>query len=330
MKRSLLLCLILLVLATSAHAADNLIFFNSSLARPLGMGGAFTAILDPASNHLYNPAAAIHIINSAKIAYCLQVNFARMYKGFSYMFDSGQGGTNPGNLTVPLALGVSQFRVGNKYWEIDINAPEQLLTFSTNSGTTYFNEVSSITGSLRAFPGDMILTIGFTYNQYNLFSNGTQGQGFNAGFHLIYKRVYFGIFYFSSPDLPEVRKPFEHLVHNSYNVGIGYHIAKGLNAGADLKNLGEKMQPHIGIDYKTMIDPHLRLKLRSGGFFNVDDAKYGLGIGGELTFFYDNAGSYLFVKYTYTTTDEPNMYNVNHVFAIGASQFWGPIGKFYK
>jgi hypothetical protein len=239
---------------------------NTLTARPIGMGGAFTAIDDDLAALLYNPA-----------------NFSlyqdQRTKRLTLFF-------NPIAPIVALHAPEELFGRSRITWEEALAAVGLFIKGMTLSLAPFefgalFGEQAPDTEMLpqhRVFDAQEYID-----NQYNIFGvrmhiaervslGGSIGlyysrqkqQGREWGIGASYgvqvrpaRQVLVGVSYINVPDkLPKYREEIERIVDGGVNLGISFHSKFGTTISADIRNLGEEKassgelirEAHIGLE----------------------------------------------------------------------------------
>ncbi len=336
----------LFIYTVPVTASDNVIYFNNS-SRPLGMGGAFTAVADEQRNHLYNPAATV-FHNSEKFQTAITLDGIRFVYVFAKMLESyNDSGTTleeeeiGAALFTAMILSTSQLLAGNRYFQIKLNVIDQMLV----NGLEYPMYSTSVTAVAKLYGIFYGFQIGVTGHLYNLGSIDQEGAGFSWGiFYRPYNRSPFslGLFYFSvDKELAFIRKPFERIQNNTLNAGITYEILEQLTLNFDLRNINNiklknYYQPHIGLELvfprNTSEFEGYRVELRGGTYYDSEPKSQGYSFGFNIKVYMDEGhlnqvfqnkkeGSYFYLGYSFTTEENVYPSKNNHIISIGGTFF---------
>lgn len=342
-KRATLALLVLTVIAGALPAADHNILFFNNIARPLGMGGAYTAVPDFDHNHLYNPAAAA-LPRTQKLAVSWSADLIRSLYFLIALADRADFSSDDDTealVAVSLLLGTSQVAVCNEYFALKFNPLEQLPSKAADGfqmHVTTFSLTLAPKGVLSGFQ------LGASLQIYNLFKadEALGGIGFSAGLYYRSREnspFSFGIYYFSVEDkIADIRRPFERILNNTLNAGAAYKIPGLVTLSFDLRNLnrydeGNYLQPHVGIEKMILgsanDNDYWALILRGGGYYNssIDSAGYSLGVGFRLGAdglpnyrkedTYDARRGYFHFAYTMTSEPKADPPRWNHIISLG-------------
>lgn len=344
MKRLPIALLILLSTFTSLAAANdhNVLFFNN-IARPLGMGGAYTAVPDFDHNHLYNPAA-VAFPRSEGMKFSWSFDLIRSLYFLIELADSSSlssGDDIEWLIGLSLILGTSQLAVCNQYFALKFNPLEQLPTKAADGFPMHVSTFSlsfRLSGPLRGFQ------LGSALQLYNLFKGdgSPSGIGFSGGLYYRPRDLSpfsFGIYYFTAEkQVVDIRRPFERILNKTFNAGAAYKIPGLVTLSFDLRNLnrydeGNYLQPHLGVEKMIMGSgsdaEYWALILRGGGYYNssIDSAGYSFGVGFRLggdglpnysrIDSFDHRRGYFHFAYSLTAEPKADPPRYNHIISLG-------------
>jgi hypothetical protein len=332
------LCMVLCMMAVCAQAAasDSVIYFNNT-ARPLGMGGAFTAAVDENHNHLYNPAATwFPEDNTVKVSWSFDaVRGLYIAIKLAEEWDFSGEDSWQGYLMSVILLSTSQIRIDNRNVQFKFNFMDQLIT----PGMRYPMYVSSFTGSYR-FTGLLRgFQVGATGHMYNLFNSADPfGLGYSVGVHYHSQGhtspFTIGAFYFHAPDnLPNIRSPFERIQNNTFNIGATYEMFRQYTLSFDLRNISnysivEIAQPHIGLEKVFKLrnpgEVPTTLGVRVGAYWNSDSNAVGRSLGFSFRKYFHSfeekaRPGYFYADYSYTKEEHLWLTENNHIISIGVT-----------
>jgi len=285
---------------------DAYFTLNHSKARPLAMGGAFTAIEDDIAAIAYNPAALslYKVEKPARFTFFLNPVspvLAALNKDDLY---TGEGSTvDDALLTLGLLVKAATFSLGALHLAVVLgeeglnlpvtvmrDEPVQLSGFRQNHTHSFAGKVNL--GGRVYLGGAANL---FYESRPDSPLQRHSGWGISYGVILkAEKGLMFGVSYVNMPDsLQSFRIPFERLVDEAVNVGISYRLFKGTLLSLDVRNLGEEQNMavrefHFGVEQVFL--SHVALR---AGFYRLDSDRnvFSAGIGlfdGNSVFRRDN------------------------------------------
>jgi len=334
----------------TAHLAakQNVLYFNN-IARPMGMGGAYAGVQDSLQTHFYNPAAA-DFPSRPEIEFHASLDLVRALYIFLLMLDA-QGEDPRTDEDALLGMGVlsavlstANLSFANNRCYVKINFLDQLIIqgpdfpmYSTSATVAY-----KFKGALTGFQ------TGVTGHLYNIGSKSLP-HGYSISWGLFYRPAdrspfSFGIFYFHvSDDMPYVRKPFEQVINNTFNIGAAYELIEHLTLSFDLRNINNfnrkaYLQPHLGIEkiFAAEINHrrYLSLAIRFGTYWDSDPEEVGYSGGFDLRYHFSRGGlqrrfllpnnpGYFYCSYSFTREDDvvarDRTLKINHIISIGIS-----------
>jgi hypothetical protein len=345
MKRVLLLLLLVCLSTTTLSGTGNVLYFNN-IARPMGMGGAFTAVEDSLQTHLYNPAAA-EFTWTSRLQWSTTFDLIRALYIFIMLLDNVQtanGDDVKAMAFLALVLSTANISLTSDTFFFKLNFMDQLIS----QGPDYPMYSSSFTMGIK-FRGFLTgFQTGVTGHLYNLFSPGLP-QGHSVSWGLFYRSrpdspFSLGLFYFhASDDMPWVRKPFEQVLNNTFNFGAAYEFPGRYTLAFDLRNINNfnldaYLQPHLGLEKVFALgNPeknHATLALRVGTYWDSETEELGYSGGFDFRYYFrENTfggrllralrrSGYLYVSWTLTREENVATYDrilrENHIISVGA------------
>ena len=347
MKKILFVMIALVVLSGHLAAENNVLFFNN-IARPMGMGGAYTGVQDSLQCHFYNPAA-VEFAPGREMDFHISLDLIRGLYIFIMMADAADiefddDDTVWGLVLVSAMLSTANVSFANDRWFFKINFLDQLITqgpdfpmYSTSATVAY-----KFSGALTGFQ------TGVTGHLYNLASSSLP-QGYSISWGLFYRPAdrspfSFGLFYFhASDDMPYIRKPFEQVLNNTFNFGAAYEIVENLVLSFDLRNINNfnrdaYLQPHLGIEKVFVMGStdrdYLTLSLRAGTYWDSETEEVGYSGGFDFRYNFPrgrmqsafrmpNNPGYIYCSYSFTKEEGVpslgKMLKINHILSVGVS-----------
>lgn len=346
MKKTVLILVLLFTLSASLSAANNVLYFNN-IARPMGVGGAFTSVQDSLQAHLYNPAA-VWFSDQGRTDFNISFDLIRGLYIFLVLLDASDGNLDKDGLYAVTFLSLL-FSTANVSWSSDrwffkINFLDQLITqgpefpmYSTSATVAY-----KFKGPLTGFQ------TGITGHLYNIGSTSLpQGNSFSWG--LFYRpgdRSPFslGLFYFqASDDLPFIRRPFEQIMSRTFNFGAAYEFPGRFTLSFDLRNISNfgldaYLQPHFGLEKIFIIGENdglpMTVALRAGTYYDSETSEVGYSGGIDYRIYFGrnsfasgmrglrNPG-YFYFSYSFTKEENvPSLNRIlryNHILSFGIS-----------
>ncbi len=344
MKKIAIILILLVLITGSLFSESNILYFNN-ITRPMGMGGAYTAVQDSLLSHFYNPAA-VDFSQEGKNDFSVSFDLIRMINVLITIADTSDIDWDnedevSGVLLASLALSTANLAWTSDTWFFKVNILDQLITqgpdfpmYSTSITLAY-----KFKGALRGFQ------TGFTGHLYNIGSPSLP-QGYSTTWGLFYRSpnssFSLGLFYFhASDDMPYIRKPFEQIFNNAFNVGIAYELYQHLTLSFDLRNISNfnqeaYFQPHFGIE-KTIIfkgseKEYLSIDLRAGTYYDSETKEVGYSWGVDLRYNFaksnlrnmyreSNNSGYIYLSYSLTKEEKVvSLYKTldqNHIISIG-------------
>lgn len=345
MKRFHISYLLLILLTGQAYTSEhNLLYFNN-IARPMGMGGAYSAVQDSLLSHLYNPGA---IKFPDKPRWNVSFDLTRAFYILGLVTEDIADDTSEyvlGALFIGSFLcSVANISYSTDTWFFKINLLDQLISQGPDFPmySTSANIGLKFRGALTGFQ------TGISGQIYNLFSTSLP-QGYSISWGLFYRpdgdRSPFslGLFYFhASDDLPWIRRPYEQIMNNTFNLGAAYRVSDTLTLSFDLRNINNfnldaYYQPHIGIEKNFLLknkynQKKMALSLRAGAYYESDLNQMGVSGGIDFRIYFDESATlknnrqlktsrYFYVSYTLTREENVPAYDraltYNHIAAAG-------------
>jgi len=249
---------------------------STTWARPMAMGGAFTAVADNLPALLYNPAnfTLYRDQRTKRLAVFLNpVGLAAALREPEKLHGSEKFRTQ--EIASMLELFVHGLAFGNRSFQIAALLGEEAprATFSSRQNfldaSSYSqNQYSLLAG--RAMFAERVAIGASVGVYYQETTNGREwGTGWSYGVTLLSgKDIRIGVSYWSFPDkMTEYLLQPERLVHEAVNLGIAYKTPFGMLLAFDIRNLGEESrrpvrEVHVGIEQRFL--PWLALR---GGYF---------------------------------------------------------------
>ncbi|KAA3602983.1 MAG: hypothetical protein DWQ06_05835 [Calditrichaeota bacterium] len=291
----------LLLLCSFAQAETRFVNISSSIARPLGMGGAFGAVQDGVAAIFYNPASFTTFKSDnedyEKQAFTFIANpiapiiVTKDYKKFGSDtdFKVGDGIRTLTYFVKSLIFSTRRIKGGFIFNEESFYAKEK---FGNDSflNSEHFDFATSTTAFVN-FSIAQKVKLGVSASQYSIRNEKgaekVDGLSFSYGVFLKpNKRYNFGITFHSLSDSVKVlEERVKRLADNSLNISYAYIFIKNLNLAAELKNLTAETgaaarELHLGIEY----DLFENLTLRTGFYKELNSSTsfqtwtFGLGI----------------------------------------------------
>lgn len=288
-------CLILGLLPANLFSQENRFFTLSNVkARPLAMGGAFTAIDDDLAAINFNPAT--YLLNRKKTdkRWTFFLNpispFVAGIKNDEFF--NGQGSSVDdlllafSMLVKSVSFSISSFEVGVLLGEEGLNLPARFVNeelFRVNGYRQ--NHSHSFVGRLKL--ADKV-SLGGSINFF-FGSTTTDPLERNSKVGVSYgillkpeKGLRIGVSFINLPDtLNQFRFPLERIVDESVTFGISYQMFTGTLFSIDVKNLGEEQNEavrefHFGFEQPILSQIALR-----AGFFQKSKGEqvYSWGVG---------------------------------------------------
>lgn len=249
---------------------------STTWARPMAMGGAFTAVADNLPALLYNPAnfTLYRDQHTARLSVFLNpIGLAGALREPEKLHGSER--VRIQELASMLELFVHGLAYGNRSFQVAALFGEEAPNAAFSSRQDFIdasrytqNQFSLLAG--RAMFAERVgigASVGIYYQQT---AKGREwGTGWSYGVTLLSGNdIRIGVSYWSFPDnMEEYLIQPERLVHEAVNLGIAYKTPFGMLLAFDVRNLGEESkQPvreiHIGIEQRFL--PWLALR---GGYF---------------------------------------------------------------
>lgn len=249
---------------------------STTWARPMGLGGAFTAVADNLPALLYNPANFTMYSDqrTARLSVFLNpLGLASALREPEKLHGSGKLRTQ--EIASMLELLVHGLAFGNRSFQIAALLGEEAPNAAFSSRRTFLdassysnNQYSLLAG--RALFADRVAIGASVGVYYQETANGRErGMGWSYGVTLLSgKDIRIGVSYWSFPKkMTEYLLQPERLVHEAVNLGIAYKTPFGTLLAFDVRNLGEEARRpvrelHLGIEQR--FSPWLALR---GGYF---------------------------------------------------------------
>jgi len=263
--------------------------YQSSTARPLSMGGAFTAVQDFHSSLVWNPAALVLAKDRAGLSgeTYFKVNFDLLSLGTAVVAwgintafleeDEELDDKTACYLTQMTLYSIRGFTLINKNnLLVSVNLHEDLIDYPTTFENIFDNSYQTVTASWQV---GREFAIGGSYNYYQVYheQKRTSGGGYNLGLQynsLRFRELYYGISWFAFDDPVEnVRSRTERLFNRSLNLGLAWQSNSWWTLAGDFRNINhirsDKFSEfHLGLEEKAARN----LYLRQGGFLEENRA----------------------------------------------------------
>jgi hypothetical protein len=271
--------IVLLSWVSEGRGQDDEHYFiavSTLLARPLGMGGAFTAVNDDLPALLYNPASfslyqdhrvrrVTLFLNPMAPIIALQRPEA-LFGRSQITYEEALAAL--GMLIKGATLSLGSFEFGAVFGE---QAPNQ----KASSKQRVFDAHGYIDNQYNTIAARMVVaervslggSIGLYYNREA--ESGRQ-WGLGASYGVLVKPARYvsvGVSYMTIPDMrSEYREELERIVDGAVNFGISVHSKFGTTMAADIRNLGEEKavtgelirEAHFGLE--QILLSHLALR----------------------------------------------------------------------
>jgi hypothetical protein len=283
------------LLAAELTAQNDLLYtVSTAKARPVAMGGAFTAVADDIAAIDYNPAAFFLYQEKPVNRFTFFVNPPGIAAGTLQFNDIFQGdGAAIDDFLLAAGLVMKSVCVTFGSLDVGLLLGEQALTvpdtFRTDKITRTAglrqNHSHSLAASLKlAKRVSLGATVSYLVQSTNSDAFDTV-KGFAIDYGIMLQpesNLRIGVFYTSLPDTVfRYRWNIESLVDESVNVGASYTLFGNTLVALDLRNLGEEgnfavREFHAG--FEQVLLSHVALR---AGFFRNDDGNntYSFGIG---------------------------------------------------
>ncbi len=245
--------------------ATRYVSLNSSKARPLAMGGAFTSITDAFPAVSYNPAAVDLYSVKHRGRLTLFLNPVAPVVGGLNMSDLFSGSSSPGEnfllgaslVLKSLFLSLNSLELGIVLGEQDLQLPQPFQGDDLFSVSGFRqNHAHTVVGRLR-----LAEQVAFGVSASLMYRSQTadpnkrlSGVGVSYGILLEpEKGLSIGVSLVDLPDsLHTERLPLERIVDETVNVGVSYNLWN-TTVSLDIRNLGEDDQDavrefHIGLE----------------------------------------------------------------------------------
>ncbi len=292
--RLVAILIICFIQVLAAHgASDQFILLSSTKARPLAMGGAFTAVVDDISAIDFNPASfslykrtdrrrLTFFINPVSPVFALKKNRA-LFTGKGSKVDDAL--LAAGLFLKSVSVSFNTLELGLLFGEERIGLPAgfgEREKFDVSGFRQ--NHSHSFVGRLRLAEqvsiGAVVSYLAESTREDLLASR----TGIGLGYGILLqpeKGLRIGVSFVNLPDsLASNRFFLERIVDESVNVGISYEIA-GTKLSLDVRNLGEEQQRavrefHLG--FEQILFTHFALR---AGWFKRKEGNhvYSCGIG---------------------------------------------------
>lgn len=335
----------LLLLCSLAQAEARFVSVSSSIARPLGMGGAFGAVQDEIAAIFYNPASFTTFKTDnedyEKQSFTFIANpvapiiVTKDYKSFGSNtdFQLGDGIRTLTYFLKSVIFSTSKIKGGFIFNEESFYAKEK---FSQDSflDSEHFDFATSSTAFIN-FSIAQKVKLGISASQYSIRNEKgaekVDGLSFSYGVFLKpNKRYNFGItFHFLSDSIKFLEERVKRLADNSLNISYAYVFIENLNLAAELKNLTAETgsaarELHLGIEY----DLFENLTVRAGFYKELNSPDtfqtwtFGLGI----------LDQNLWKSYWENYQERNYLINYALVFEKNKSvkNFWHVLGVYYR
>ncbi len=294
--RSVIFVIVLFAASLDVLAQSNRYFtINTSKARPLAMGGAFTAVVDVLAAMDFNPAAYYLAKDDDLPPVTLFLNPVSPFVGGIHHDDLFSGSGSPVDdflLGLSLVLKSMSFnfdavQVGFNLSEEGLNLPE--IFFENNPVRVdgfRQNHSHTVVGRL-----ELAKKVSMGAAVYFLFGSSPLAplkrvKDFGISYGILLrpeKGLNIGVSFVDPPDsLSQYRLPLERLVNESVNIGVSYELLFTRTLfSIDVRNLGEESnvavrELHFGIEQVLLS----HLALRAGYFKKVHgDHVFSWGLG---------------------------------------------------
>ena len=271
---------------------------STLMARPLGMGGAFTAVDDDLAALLYNPASFSlykdHRANVGRVTLFLNpiapvvalqdpaALFGRNY------FTAEEVAAIVGMLIKGMTLSLGHFEVGALLGE-QSPQPERFSTLQVFDAHEYLdNQYNVLAARMRVAER---VSLG---GSIGLYYSGVEPRGRKWGVGTSYgvlvrpgREVSVGVSYITLPQMQrDYREDLERIVSGALNFGMSVRFKFGATVAADIRNLGEEKgttgelvrEAHLGLEQILLTQVALRAGLFRKRQEAVDD-RYALSAG---------------------------------------------------
>jgi hypothetical protein len=282
-----------------AASGQSYFHYQTSAARPLAMGGAFTAVQDFHSSLAWNPAALVLAKDRAGLAEetYFKVNFdllslgtALIGWGINSAFleeDEEMNGKTACYLAQMTLYSIRGFTLINKNnLLVSVNLHEDLLDYQTTFGNIFDNSYQSLTASWQV---GREFAVGGSYNYYQVWDGEKRfnGGGYNLGLQynsLQFKKLYYGISWFAFDDpVQNVRSRIERIFNRSLTFGLAWQSGSWWTVAGDFRNINRPSddyfaEVHVGLEERIAKNFYLR----QGGFLtgnNIGKPVFSFGAG---------------------------------------------------
>lgn len=301
---------------------NRFVTLNTTKARPLSMGGAFTAVEDNLAAVPFNPASYSLYANkkSHRVTFFLNPVSPAVGAFERDALYSGSGSKADDVLSTlsllvkSVSLSLNRLEVGLLLGEELIDLPEKFYDeqvfgaggYRQNHGHTLVSRLQlakqvSVGGALSLLYGS---TTADSYERH-------RDLGISYGVVLRPEEgLQIGVSYFDLPDsLTQSRLELERIVDESVNIGVSYRVFDGTLLSMDVRNLGEEQgdavrEVHFG--FEQVFSSHLAVRT---GYFRKDGENvlsWGVGLfDGNSLFGFQNqfAQRNFFLNYAFVLED---------------------------
>jgi hypothetical protein len=239
---------------------------STAWARPMAMGGAFTAVADHLPALLYNPAN-FSLYRDPRVTrltvFFNPLGFAAALHQPEQLYGSEKLGSR--ELASAVELLVRGMAVGNRSFQFAVLIGEE----APSPAISNRQELLSV----RGYPSNQYglatarfrfaerVAIGGSVAIY--YQDGPAGREWDIGSSygvtlLSSSQIRIGVSYWSFPEsMADYRMQLERIVHEAVNLGIAYQAPFGLLLAMDIRNLGEETrlpvrELHFGIEQRLL------------------------------------------------------------------------------
>lgn len=278
------ICITVLAAAVQAQS-PYYVTVSTQKARPLAMGGAYTAVSDQLGSLAFNPAGFTHHSPERAVDVRLVINPL----GPLSIAATDRSAVREDWCLPALELfqGISgvigRVSFGVVFWEESLNNLDSHRRSAIFDGSRIMHEGSSSAGiSLALAPKVSVGVSGILFRKEQE-KKVVSGIGYQYGIHIAVKEYMdVGISFNNFPNrFSEQRLRIERLSDEALNIGIDFHPWHYLRLCADIRNVSDEGQatvrePHIGLE----ITPLSKASFR-GGYYLEDNVRpcFSLGIG---------------------------------------------------
>lgn len=287
--------LALLLIAKGSAQESSFLTFSTTKARPLAMGGAYTAVEDDIFSASYNPATLSFYQYDKDHRLTFYLNpiapVAAIHQNFRAQQDEAEAEVSAVDVLKSTALLLKSIAFTGSYIDLALVFHEQILDQGELLQQKQFFENRDIwKNSYHSFLTRIKLaervSLGFSGSLYvNRINNQTQqDMGFSYG--ILIKpssNLNVGLAYVDFPkNIPDIRMPLERLSDETMNIGVSYRPTSTTLLAFDFRNLTEDSrktvrEAHFGFEQNIFSIIALR-----GGYYKErfsDNHVFSGGIG---------------------------------------------------